>query len=134
MRTSPNAGPVGHRRGIGFGIFMFFITLGVYSWYWVYETQQETRRHTGQGVGGVLGLVIWILVGFVSAFLIPYEVGKMYERSGGEVPVSGWTGLWLVPGAILIVPALVWFARIQGALNSYWTASAPPAGAAPTLA
>ena len=31
-----------------------------------------------------------------------------------------WTGLWLFPGAILIIPAIVWFAKVQGALNRYW--------------
>ena len=31
--------------------------------------------------------------------------------------MSGWTGLWLFPGAILIIPAIVWFVKVQGALN-----------------
>jgi hypothetical protein len=33
-------------------------------------------------------------------------------------------GLWLFPGAILIVPAIVWFVKVQGALNRYWAAKA----------
>ena len=40
--------------------------------------------------------------------------------------MTGWTGLWLVPGAILIIPAIVWFVKVQGALNRYWE-SPPPA-------
>jgi hypothetical protein len=28
--------------------------------------------------------------------------------------------LWLFPGAILIIPAIVWFVKVQGALNRYW--------------
>jgi hypothetical protein len=34
--------------------------------------------------------------------------------------VTGWTGLWLVPFGIFIVPAIVWFVKVQGALNQHW--------------
>jgi hypothetical protein len=78
----------------------------------------------------VIGLVIWILLSVVSAFVIPSEVGKMYKKDGQEPPVTGWTGLWLFPGAILIIPAIVWFVKVQGALNSYWESKAPAGAAA----
>ena len=69
----------------------------------------------------MLGLVIWILIQPVMAFVIPSEIGKMYRKDGQEPPLSsGWTGLWLFPGAILIIPAVVWFVKVQGALNDYW--------------
>ena len=112
--------PLGRPRGIGFGIFLFIITFGIYSFYWVYKTQEETKQHTDDGLGGVVGLVVWILLGAVSAFVIPSEIGNMYAKDGREKPMTGWTGLWLFPGAILIVPAIVWFVKIQGALNRYW--------------
>jgi hypothetical protein len=115
-----NAGPLGRPRGVGFGILMYIVTLSFYSWYWVFKTQEEVAQHTGEGIGGILGLVVWILISPVSAFVIPYEVGRMYEREGQAPPVRGWTGLWLFPGGILIVPAIVWFVKIQGALNRYW--------------
>jgi hypothetical protein len=121
VSTPPgNTGPLGRPRGIGFGILIYIITLGLYGLYWVYKTSEEMKQHTGQGVGGVLGLVIWILLGAVMAFVIPSEVGKMYRKDGQEPPVSGWTGLWLFPGGILIIPAFVWFVKVQGALNRYW--------------
>jgi uncharacterized protein DUF4234 len=122
VNASGNTGPLGQPRGIGFGILLFIVTLGFYGWYWSFKTHEEIKLHSGEGVGGVLGLVIWIVAGFVSAFLIPSEIGKMYRKEGREAPVSGWTGLWLVPGAILIIPAIVWFAKVQSALNDYWTA------------
>lgn len=130
MSTSGNTGPLGQPRGIGFGILLFIITIGFYSWYWVFKTQEEVKQHSGEGVGGVIGLVIWILLSVVSAFVIPSEVGKMYKKDGQEPPVTGWTGLWLFPGAILIIPAIVWFVKVQGALNSYWEGKARVAGAA----
>jgi Na+/proline symporter len=118
--SSANTGPLGRPRGIGFGILMYIVTLHFYSWYWVYKTEEEMGKHTGEGLGGVLGLVIWILIQPVMAFVIPSEIGKMYRKDGREPPMSGWTGLWLFPGAILIIPAIVWFVKVQGALNDYW--------------
>jgi Domain of unknown function (DUF4234) len=127
VSTSGNTGPLGQPRGIGFGILMIIVTIGFYGWYWSFQTHEEMKQHTGEGVGGVLGLVIWILIGFVSAFLVPSEIGKMYRMDGQEPPVNGWTGLWLVPAGILIIPAIVWFVKVQGALNRYWTAKGAPA-------
>lgn len=121
MSTNPgNTGPLGQPRGIGFGILLFVITIGFYGWYWAYKTQEETKQHTGDGLGGVLGLVIWILLSPVSAFVIPSEVGSMYRKDDRASPVSGWTGLWLVPFGIFLIPAIVWFVKVQGGLNRYW--------------
>ena len=122
--NSGNTGPLGHPRGIGFGILLFIITLGIYSLYWVYKTQEETKQHTGDGLGGVLGLVVWIIISAVSAFVIPSEIGRMYQRDGQQAPVTGWTGLWLFPFGFLIIPAIVWFVKVQGSLNTYWEAKA----------
>jgi hypothetical protein len=131
--TRPSTGPRGRPRGIGFGIFLFIITLGFYGWYWVFKTQDEMKQRTGEGLGGVLGLVIWILISPISAFVIPSELGNMYRKDGLAAPMTGWTGLWLFPGAVLLIPAIVWFVKIQGSLNRYWeqapsgTASLPAA-------
>jgi hypothetical protein len=128
------SGPLGQPRGIGFGILLFIITISLYGWYWAYKTQEELKQHTGEGLGGVLGLVVWILINPVSAFVIPSEVGNMYKRAGKEPPVSGWTGLWLFPFGFLIITAIVWFVKTQGALNRYWeeTAGSTAAAAPPT--
>ena len=124
MTPAGNTGPLGRPRGIGFGILLFVVTLGLYGLYWVYKTQEETKQHTGEGVGGVIGLVIWILVHPVSAFVIPSEIGQMYKRDGRPPPMTGWTGLWLFPGEVLVIPAIVWFVKVQGALNRYWESAA----------
>ena len=130
MSTLPSTtGPLGRQRGIGFGILMFIVTLSIYSYYWVFKTQDEVKEHSGVGVGGVLGLVIYIVVQPVTWFLIPSEVGKMYKADGREAPFSGWTGLWLL---LPIVGMFVWFIKIQGALNRYWESKA--AGSALTPA
>jgi hypothetical protein len=128
---SANTGPLGQPRGIGFCILLAIVTLGIYSLYWVFKTQDEVKNHSGQGVGGVLGLVIWIVVGVVTWFLIPSEVGKMYKLDGREAPFSGWTGLWLL---LPIVGAFVWFIKVQGALNRYWESKAASPAAPPAPA
>ena len=57
----------------------------------------------------------------------PSEIGKMYKKDGQEPPFTGWTGLWLFPGAILLVPAIVWFVKLRRALNRYWEGEYPRA-------
>ena len=125
MNTSgSNTGPLGQPRGIGFAILIFIITFGIYSLYWVFKTQDEVKNHSGQGVGGVLGLVIYIVVSIVTWFLVPSEVGKMYVQDGRQAPFSGWTGLWLL---LPIIGAFVWFIKVQGALNRYWASKSTTA-------
>ena len=129
METSTsNTGPLGQPRGIGFAIVMAIITLGIYTLYWVFKTQEEVKNHSYQGVGGVLGLVIYIVVGIVTWFLVPSEVGKMIKKDGRIPPFSGWTGLWLL---LPIIGAFVWFIKIQGALNRYWESKSTVSGTLP---
>ena len=111
------SGPSGHQRGIAFAILLAIVTLGIYTFYWVFKTQDEVREHSGIGVGGVVGLVIYILVSPVTWFLIPSEIGKMFKADGREAPFTGWTGLWML---LPIVGIFVWFIKVQGALNRYW--------------
>jgi uncharacterized membrane protein YdfJ with MMPL/SSD domain len=111
---------LGKNRGVGIDITLFIITLGFYGWVWAYRTLKKLKEETGGGPGGPLGLVLWVLLNPVSAFLIPSRVQKLYERGGKESPVTAWTGLWLFPFGVLIVPAIVWFVKVQRALNRYW--------------
>jgi len=116
--TTSAHGPVGETRSIGLSILWFILTLGFYSWYWVYKTQEEIKRYSGNGVGGVLGLVIVILIAPVTFFLVPSEVRYMYEDlDGGKSPVRGIYGLWFL---LPIVGSIIWFVQVQGALNRYW--------------
>src|SRR2546423_15602332 len=95
MNTVGSTHRAGQPRRVGVCILLFVITLGFYGWYWAYKTHEEMKQETGDGLGGVLGLVVWILGSFVRAFVLPSEVGKMYSKAGRQPPVNGWTGLWL---------------------------------------
>jgi hypothetical protein len=122
----PATGPIGKPRGTGMAIFLFIITLGIYGWYWYYQTFEEMKRHRGSGLGGAMSLVlnvIGIFVG-VTSLVLPFihssEVGQLYELRGQEKPVSGLTGLWVFPGIFILVGPIVWFVKTNGALNRYW--------------
>jgi hypothetical protein len=125
-----NTGPLGHKRGVAFVILIGIVTFGIYWIYWVFKTQEEMKLRTGEGLGGVLGVVVWLLISPVSAFVIPSELGNMYAKDGKPKPVSGWTGLWLFPFGFLIVPGIVWAVKVQGSLNRYWDEAPAPVGEA----
>jgi len=67
-------GPVGNTRSVGLSILWAVLTLGIYCIVWTYKTQEEVKRYSGNGVGGVLGLVIYILLSPVTFFIVPSEV------------------------------------------------------------
>jgi Domain of unknown function (DUF4234) len=109
--------PLGKPRGILFVVVISIVTLGIYHLYWVFKVYDEMKQHTGEGLGGVVGLVIALVIGIVNFFVIPSEIGKMYEGDGREAPMSGWAGLWVI---LPIIGWFVWVVKVQGALNRYW--------------
>jgi hypothetical protein len=113
-------GPIGHIRPTGMIMLLFFVTLGIWAFIYYYQTQEEMKRHSGEGVGGVLALVIAIIFGIVSPFILSNEVGLLYERRGQQKPVSALTALWFFPGVFILVGPFIWFIRTNNALNEYW--------------
>ena len=113
-------GPIGHMRPTGMTILLFFVTLGIWSIIYYYQTHEEMKRHTGEGIGGVIALVIAIFVGIVNPFLLSHEVGQLYSRRGAQPPVTAVTALWFFPGIFILVGPFIWFVRTNNALNEYW--------------
>ena len=118
--AAPAAGQLGKVRGTGTCILLLIVTLGIYSLVYYYKTHEEMKEHSGQGLGGVVALLLAFFVGFVMPYLNSHEVGELYGRRGQQRPVSAATGLWYFPGMIIIVGPLVWFIKTNGALNDYW--------------
>ena len=71
----PGQGPVGEVRSSGVAMLLFVVTFGIYGWYWWFKVHEEMKRHTGQGIGGVVALVLAIFVGIVMPYLTSAEVG-----------------------------------------------------------
>jgi hypothetical protein len=118
---SANTGPIGHQRSNGKQILWAILTLGIYGVYWIYVNQEEIKAHSNQGVGGVVGAIIYVFVGIVSWFLLPIEIQKMYEQDGKQSPVSAVTAFWIL---LFGVP---WYIKCQNALNDYWASKGAPA-------
>ena len=122
--TPSERGQVGNTRSIALSILWAVLTLGIYSFIWVYKTHEEIKRYSGNGVGGVLGLVIFMLLPPVTYFILPSEVRYMYEDlDGGNSPVRGIYGLWFL---LPLIGSLIWFIQVQGALNRYWEGKGAP--------
>jgi Domain of unknown function (DUF4234) len=122
--TPSERGQVGNTRSIPLSILWAVLTLGIYTFIWTYKTQEEIKRYSGNGVGGVLGLVIYILLSPATYFVVPSEVRYMYEDlDGGQSPVRGIYGLWFL---LPLIGSLIWFIQVQGALNRYWEGKGAP--------
>ncbi|WP_246080609.1 DUF4234 domain-containing protein [Modestobacter altitudinis] len=114
-------GPVGKIRSTWGVIGLSIITLGIYSLFYYYATHEEMKQHSGEGLGGVVGLLFGLFTGgLVNAFVLPNEIGNLYARQGRSRPVSATTGLWVILGAAIVVGPLVWLIKTNGALNAYW--------------
>ncbi len=117
---APWSGPVGKQRGTLVVILLSIVTFGIYSLVYWFKTHEEMKNHSGQGIGGVVALLLALFVGIVMPFIGSSEVGNLYRRRGLEAPVSGATGLWYFPGVFILIGPLVWFVKHNGALNAYW--------------
>ena len=113
-------GPPGQLRPTGMTILLVIVTLGIWSFIYYYNAQEEMKRHSGEGLGGVLALVIALFFGIVSPFILSYEVGQLYVRRGQQPPVSALTALWFFPGMLILVGPFIWFVQTNNALNEYW--------------
>jgi hypothetical protein len=118
--TPAGARPLGKPRGWVVVFLLTLVTLGIYGLVWQYKTFQEMKDYSGNGIGGAVGLILAIFVGFVNWFIMPSEVGHLYGAEGQEPPpVTGVTGLWnLIP----LVGTFIWLAKTQNALSAFWEA------------
>ena len=117
-------------REVSTTIILMVITFGLYYWVWQWRAFNEVRRERrGRGAGGLVGVLLSLV--WISAFLLPSYVGRLYRDRGRKSPVSGWTGLWtLIP----YVGLFVWVAVVQRAMNPVWSGGGGPAAAAAPVA
>jgi hypothetical protein len=113
---------VGQVRSTGMAMLLFFVTFGIYGLVWWYLVHDEMKKHSGQGIGGLVALILAVFVSPAAAFFTSDEVGKLHARTGRQAPVSALTGLWYFPGIFLIFLPIIWFVKTNGALNDYWRA------------
>jgi hypothetical protein len=115
-------GPIGEARNPTLVIVLTIITCGIYGLYWLYKSFEELKQHNGEGLGGVVGMLLGLV--WVSYFILPIEIQKTYQDDGRQTQVSAIYGLWLL---LPIIGTIIYILRVQGALNDYWVSK----GAAP---
>ncbi|MDQ3469868.1 MAG: DUF4234 domain-containing protein [Actinomycetota bacterium] len=98
-------------------ILLTIVTLGVWGAIWSYRTNEDLQRDNGEGLGGVLAVVIYLLLSPVLMFTIPNEIDKMYQRDGRKSPESALLGLWFL---LPLIGEIIWYLKVQRALNQFW--------------
>jgi hypothetical protein len=103
----------------GLVILLTIVTLGIWPFFWTYRTNEDLKAYNGDGLGGWLGVVLYLFVSPVVMFTIPNEIKNAYERDGRESPVTALWGLWFL---LPIIGHIIWYVRVQSALNDLWVA------------
>lgn len=111
----PTLGGVFYNTGLN--IVLAIVTCGIWTYVWTFRAGEDLKRYNGDGLGGVLQLVLAILLNPVVWFTIPNEIEKMYQRDGRESPVSTLWGLWFL---LPIIGAFIWYTKVQRSLNDFW--------------
>jgi hypothetical protein len=101
----------------GLVILLTIITLGIWGGFWTYRNSEDLKKYTGDGLGGVLGVVIYIVFSVVLMFTIPNEIKSMYERDGRQSPVTALWGLWFL---LPLIGNIIWYLKVQQSLNEFW--------------
>ena len=118
--TPPARGALGKPRSVGLVILLTIVTFGIWTNVWSYQNGEELKQRSGQGLGGVAYLFITLLISPATMFLMAGEVERLYRAEGKEPPITTIWGLWFL---LPIIGNLIWYFRIQGALNQYWTSN-----------
>ena len=98
-------------------MLLYAVTCGLWGAAWAYRTHEDLQKHNGEGLGGVVGMLLAIFVAIVVCFTIPMELEKAYHRNGWPSPVKATDGLWIL---IPLAGPFIWYPKVQAALNSYW--------------
>ena len=118
--ASPAPGrPLGKQRSAGSQILLAIVTLGIWQFVWSYMNAEEMKRYRGQGLGGIVTLILAILIFPVVWFTLANEAENLYREDGQEPPITTIWGLWFL---LPIIGSFVWYLRMQRVLNEFWAA------------
>jgi hypothetical protein len=111
-------GPLGQSRSIGLVILLTIVTFGIWTLVWSYQNGEELKQHARTGIGGVGYLLITLFIAPATMFLMASEVEQLYRRRGLQPPITTIWGLWFL---LPLIGNLIWYVKIQSAINDYWT-------------
>jgi Domain of unknown function (DUF4234) len=96
---------------------LMIVTIGIWGFFWTYRTSDDLQKHNGNGLGGLIGVLIYFVFSPVLMFTIPNEIKNMYERDGRQSPVSAVWGLWFL---LPLIGNIIWYVKVQRSLNDFW--------------
>lgn len=70
-----------------------------------------------RNVGTIRSPLMVLLLGIITIFVLPAEVGNLFECDAKEKPISGMTGFWML---LALIGGIVWLFKVQGRLNDFW--------------
>lgn len=115
----PADSPIGTPRSVGLTILVSIVTFGIWTWVWSYMNGEELRRYRRDGLGGIAYLLLTIFISPVTMFLLANEVENMYREAGEEPQITTLWGLWFL---LPLIGNIIWYVRIQNAVNHFWQA------------
>lgn len=104
---------------MGLTILVAIVTFGLWTWVWSFLNGEELKNYRRDGLGGVAYLVITIFISPVTMFLMANEVEHLYLDAGEQPRITTLWGLWFL---LPFVGNIIWYVRIQDALNEFWRA------------
>ena len=121
MQPEPESSgrPIGRPRSVGLTILIAVVTLGIWTWVWSYLNVEELKNYRRDGLGGVAYLLFTIFISPVTMFLMANEVEQMYREAGEEPKITTLWGLWFL---LPLIGNIIWYVRIQNAINEFWQA------------
>jgi hypothetical protein len=114
---SGGTGAIGQLRKPLTVVLLTIVTCGIYGLWWYYRNFEDMKQYSGEGIGGGIGLLLAIFCGIIAIFILPAEVGNLFEREGKEKPISAMTAFWnLIP----LAGGIIYIYKVQNSLNNAW--------------
>jgi hypothetical protein len=95
------------------------VTFGLWTWLWSYWNGEELKNYRRDGLGGVGYLLLTIFISPVTMLLMANEVEKLYVEAGEQPRITTLWGLWFL---LPLIGNIIWYVRIQHAINEFWQA------------
>jgi hypothetical protein len=111
--------PIGKPRSVGLTILVAVVTFGIWTWVWSYMNGEELKTYRRNGLGGVAYLVLTVIFVPITMFLMANEVENLYLDADEQPRITTLWGLWFL---LPLIGNIIWYVRIQHAINTYWQA------------
>ncbi|MGI9623240.1 MAG: DUF4234 domain-containing protein [Acidimicrobiales bacterium] len=112
-------GPIGKPRSTGLTILVSIVTFGIWTLVWSYWNGEELKGYRNDGLGGIVFLIFTFFFFPITMFVMANEVEQMYKEEGEDPLITTLWGLWFL---LPVIGQIIWYVRIQRAINEFWQA------------